>query len=114
MVEFIPDQGSIIWISLEHSIGREIHKKRPALVLSLRRYNAMRGMAIVVPITSKTKGYSLEVSLKTSKISGYVLVDQIKTIDWKARHSQYITEASKAVVEEVLEKLNALLGIELN
>ncbi len=82
------------------------------MVLSLKRYNKVRGMVIVAPITSKTKGYSFEVPLKTQKVSGFVLADQVKNIDWKARQVQYIIDVSKDVVEETLEKLNALFGIE--
>jgi hypothetical protein len=46
-------------------------------------------------------------------VSGFVLADQAKNIDWKACQVQCITEASKDVVGETLEKLNALFGIEM-
>ncbi|HQS84634.1 MAG: mRNA-degrading endonuclease [Alphaproteobacteria bacterium 16-39-46] len=113
MVEYIPNQGDVVWVSFDPQLGREIKKKRPALVLSLKKYNEIRGIAIVVPVTSKTKKYPLEVCLNSIKINGFILPDQIKTIDWKERNVQYITSASKDVVQETLEKLNLLFGIEL-
>ncbi|MBS0185012.1 MAG: type II toxin-antitoxin system PemK/MazF family toxin [Proteobacteria bacterium] len=114
MVKYVPDQGDVVWVSFDPQVGREIKKKRPALVLSLKKYNKIRGMAIIVPVTSKTKKYPLEIYLKTIKITGFILPDQVKTIDWNERDVQYITSASKNVVQETLEKLNLLFGIELD
>ena len=63
------------------------------------------------PITSREKGYPFEVSLPDSpKISGVVLSDQVKSLDWRARDAQIADVAPAAVTAEVLGKLNVLLA----
>lgn len=63
------------------------------------------------PITSKEKGYPFEVPLPDNlKISGVVLSDQVKSLDWRARETQIADVAPEATTAEVLGKLNALLS----
>ena len=121
MVDYIPDQGDIIEVCFDPQTGNEIKKNRPALILSLKSYNKKRGMAIVAPLTSKTKNYPLEVIIEAKpikgsprprEIMGFVVPDQIKAIDWKKRHVKYLTKASEEEVQQTLEKLIALFGIE--
>ena len=65
MVEtkYSPDRGDIVWISLDPTLGRELQKRRPALILTPKVYNFKTSLALIVPITSKVKGYSFEVAL---------------------------------------------------
>jgi len=63
------------------------------------------------PITSKSKGYPFEVSLPENlKISGVVLSDQVKSLDWRAREAQIAGVAPESITAEVMGKLNALLS----
>jgi mRNA interferase MazF len=63
------------------------------------------------PITNKAKGYPFEVSLPGNvKISGVVLSDQVKSLDWRAREAQIADVAPETTTAEVLGKLNALLS----
>jgi mRNA interferase MazF len=57
--KYIPDQGDIIYITLDPSLGHEQKGRRPAVVLSSIKYNQLTELCLVVPITSKTKGVSL-------------------------------------------------------
>lgn len=107
--QFIPERGDIIWISLSPTRGHEQSGRRPALVLSPAFYNEQNGTAIICPITSKQKGHPFEVLVKTSKISGVVLSDQIRVVDWKTRKISFVTGAHPSVVNEVVEKVSFLL-----
>ncbi len=90
--------------------GHEQSGIRPALVISPKDYNGLVGLALVCPITSKIKGYPFEVALqKQDKVSGVVLCDQIKNLDWRARRAKFIVKAESEVLEDVLAKLRTLL-----
>jgi mRNA interferase MazF len=80
--------------------------------LSSKSYNGKTGLAVVVPITGKAKGYPFEVPLPPNmKVTGVVLSDAVKSIDWQARKAKYADTAPPDVMEAVQERLLALLGI---
>lgn len=81
-----PAQGDIVWLDFTPQSGHEQAGRRPALVLSKQVYNRVTGRAFVCPITSKPKGYPFEVPVRTAHISGVVLSDQLKNLDWRARN----------------------------
>lgn len=109
--EYVPDRGHIVWLSFTPQAGHEQAGHRPALVLSPYEYNRRTDMALFCPITSIVKGYPFEVALpSTSAVSGVVLADQIKSLDWKARNARYECDATPQVVSEVLAKVNILLN----
>jgi mRNA interferase MazF len=110
MVKYLPDRGDVIWLDFDPQKGKEIKKRRPALVLSLKSYNAKVGLALVTPITSKIKGYPFEVKFSDSQMgSGAVLADQIRSLDWKVRRAEKITKFKPIVVQDVLGKVRVLL-----
>lgn len=106
---FVPERGDIVWISLSPTSGHEQRGRRPALVLSPAFYNEQNETAIICPITSKQKGHPFEVLVKVNKISGVVLSDQIRIVDWKARKASFVARAGFPVVNEVVEKIGFLL-----
>ena len=80
-------------------------------MLSPGAYNRKVGLAILCPITSKVKGYPFEVAIPEGlKIGGVILSDQVKSLDWEAREAEFVCKLPKATVDEVLKKLNTLLG----
>lgn len=112
MVTFAaPDRGDIISVQLNPQMGREQAGRRPALVLSPRMYNAKVGLAVVCPITQQQKNFSFEVQLPSLlKTKGVVLLDHIKSIDWKARGGRTIEKAPSSLHAAVMEKMDVLLG----
>ena len=92
--------------------GHEQRGRRPALILSPRAYNAKARLAIACPITSHAKGYPFEVALPDDgKVTGVVLSDHIKSLDWNARRLEFAETAPVDVVTDVREKLRVLLGL---
>jgi mRNA interferase MazF len=64
-------------------------------------------------VTSKVKGYPFEVALPPGlPVSGVILADQIKSLDWKARKTEFVARTSASVIEDVLSLVLALLGEE--
>src|SRR5690554_6821846 len=80
-VQYIPDEGDIVWLSFTGQQGHEQQGVRPALVLTPRLYNQY-GLALVCPVTNKQKGYPFEVPILSfaNATTGVVLADQVKSI----------------------------------
>jgi mRNA interferase MazF len=107
---YVPERGDAVWIDLTPQAGHEQAGRRPAIVLSPISYNAKTGLAIFSPITNKVKGYPFEVPVPGQlEVSGVVLSDQVKCLDWKARHAERIVHLPQSVTDEVLKKLKLLL-----
>lgn len=109
-MSFAPDRGDFVWLEFDPQAGREQRGHRPAIVISPRDYNAKIGLALVCPVTSKVKGYPFEAKVPPGhKVTGVVLADQVKSVDWRARRAAPIEKAPAALVDEVLAKAVTLL-----
>jgi mRNA interferase MazF len=109
--EYVPRRGDLVWLYFDPQTGHEQAGRRPALVLSPESYNGRVGLAIFCPVTSRTKGYPFEVGLPSgSEVSGVLLSDQVKSLDWRARRADLIESLPPEVTDEVLGKLGTLLG----
>ena len=109
---YVPDVGHIVWLSLDPQQGREQAGRRPFLVLSRWKYNVKTSLMVGCPVTSKTKGYPFEVALGAEvAITGVALVDQVKSVDWRARSADYAAEVSPATLDAVRQLLAAFLQI---
>jgi mRNA interferase MazF len=106
---YIPERGDIVWLDFNPQLGHEQRGRRPALVISYKAYNERIGLGIFCPITSKVKGYPFEVEIDLKKIKGAVLSDQVKSLDWKERNIEYIERTSEKDLEEVIEKVEAII-----
>ncbi|MDP3880556.1 MAG: endoribonuclease MazF [bacterium] len=107
---YIPRKGDIVWLTFNPQAGHEQKGRRPALVISPQNYNQKSSLVLVCPISSKIKGYPFEVAVEKLKISGVVLADQIKSVDWKARKAKKITTIQKTSLDEVLRLIILLIN----
>ena len=106
-----PERGEVVWIDFDPQSGREQAGRRPALVLSLKKYNAAVGLMIACPITSRQKGYPFEVALPQGlPIQGVVLSDHMRSLDWRARRADFICRVPEEIIEEVVGKALTLFG----
>jgi mRNA interferase MazF len=110
---YVPDEGDLAWFDFHPQAGREQAGRRPALVLSARRFNLRASLAFVCPITSKIKGYASEVLLPSgSPVHGAVLCSHMRSLDWQARSPAWIGKAPDEVLLEVREIIASIAGIE--
>jgi mRNA interferase MazF len=65
---------------------------------------------MAAPVTSRVRAHGFEVPLAGKKVSGVVLCQQVKMIDFTARGIQFAEKASDAVVSEVLAKVRAIVS----
>lgn len=107
--DYIPNRGDIVWLDFNPQLGHEQRGRRPAIVLSHKKYNEKIGLGIFCPITSKQKGYPFEVAIKGIKIDGSILSDQVKSLDWKIRNIEYIERVNDSILEEVLDKIKVII-----
>ena len=105
----IPHRGDVVWLDFEPQLGREIKKRRPAVTLSPYNYNTKTRLAIFAPITSQIKGYPFEIVINHEKITGAILCDQVRSMDFESRNVTKIFTLDKKTIDSVLSKLILLL-----
>lgn len=107
---YVPRRGDVVWLNFNPQAGHEQAGRRPALILSPKRYNQKVGLAIFCPLTNQVKGYPFEVMIPDGlDVSGVVLSDQVKSLDWRMRQAEFICQLPDATMNQVLQKLNTLL-----
>jgi mRNA interferase MazF len=107
---YVPDRGDVVWLKFSPQAGHEQAGRRPAVVLSPAAYNGKAGLALLCPITSQVKGYPFEVDIPSNKnVSGVVLSDQIKSVDWRARKAKRFATLPDPVLSEILGKVRTLV-----
>jgi len=113
VMAYVPDRGDVVWISLSPQAGHEQAGRRPALVLSPKKYNEKVSLSILCPITSQIKGYPFEVVIPDEcEVEGVILSDQVKSLDWHVREAEFFCEVPDEIVDEVLGKLHPLLSFD--
>lgn len=110
---YVPERGDAVWVTLDPRAGHEQAGRRPALVISPAAYNGRVGRALLCPITNQAKGYPFEVALPDRlAVSGVVLADHVKSLDWRARKVTKICAVPEEIVTDVVSRLGALLAAE--
>lgn len=111
MNAYVPDHGDIAWLNFDPHLGREQAGRRPALILSHSYYHRRAGLLVCCPITFKIKGYPFEVLLPGGlQISGAILCDQIRCMDYLVRDLGFICTAPHDIVVDVLAKIDSHIG----
>jgi mRNA interferase MazF len=107
-----PDRGDFVHLDFTPHAGTEQAGRRPAIVLSSLEYNIATGLLVACPITSQVKGSPWEVVIPaTARVKGVILSNQFRSLDWLARNVEYHTKAPSETVNEVLARIEAILGI---
>jgi mRNA interferase MazF len=110
MKQYVPEKGESVTANFAPQSGHEQRRRRPALVVSNTLFSQRTGHAIVCPLTNADRGFPFHVAiLGDPKITGFVMVEQVRSIDYRARKAARIGKASDAVLEEVLSLLDACI-----
>ncbi|MBW2605087.1 MAG: endoribonuclease MazF [Deltaproteobacteria bacterium] len=108
--KYVPRRGDVVWIDMHPQAGHEQAGRHPAIVLSPRSYNGKVGLALFCPITNQIKGYPFEIIIPSGlKVTGAILSDQVKSLDWKIRNTEFCDKVPEAVILETFKKLGTLL-----
>jgi mRNA interferase MazF len=110
MPAYIPKQGHFIAINFDPQSGHEQKGRRPAFVVSKDLFNRSTGLAIVCPITNTDRGYPFHVPIpKDSQLTGFIMVEQVKSVDFRSRRAKRIEKCNDELLSEVLSILDACI-----
>ena len=108
----LPDRGSLVWLHFSPQTGSEQAGRRPGIVLTKAAYHQRSRLAVVCPITSREKGWPMEVKLPPGlPVAGVVLVDHVRSVDRDARRMEIIGVAPGGVLDEIDARLAPLLSL---
>lgn len=100
---FVPAKGDIIKLSFDPQSGHEQKGWRPGLVISNYTFNNATGFALVCPITNTKRNYPFHVLLpKELEVTGVVMVEQVKSLDYSKRNARYVTQIPPDIMKEVM------------
>ena len=102
------DQYTIVLVNLDPTIGSEIKKTRPCLVISPNEMNQNLRTIIIAPMTTKSKPYPTRVSVKHNKTAGWIILDQIRTID-KTRVVRTLGKITSTKISETKSVIKEML-----
>ncbi|MEN1968571.1 type II toxin-antitoxin system PemK/MazF family toxin [Lentibacillus sp. N15] len=108
----IPKRGDLVYLNFSPQIGHEQAGHRPAIVLSPKKFNEAQKFAIVCPITSRKKGYPFEIGLPDDLlISGVILSDQVRSLDWRARNLKIKDKAPVEIINKCIKRIHKILYV---
>jgi mRNA interferase MazF len=97
-------QYQIVLVNLDPTLGSEIKKTRPCVIISPNEMNKFLQTIVVAPMTSSSKAYPTRIEVYHNKIKGWIIIDQIRTID-KLR----IVKILGTLVEKEIKQTKAII-----
>ena len=104
-------QGDILRIDLNPTIGHEQSGFRPVIVVNNSSFSLASNMIIVCPITNSNRNNPLHVELKGMQTKGFVLCDQIRAIDIRARNFKYVETVDGNTIWEICDIIHGAVGV---
>jgi mRNA interferase MazF len=110
MPAYVPEKGDFITLPFDPQSGHEQKGRRPALVISNFLFNKATGLAIVCPITNTNRNIPFHLPLPgASSLTGFVMAEQVKSVDYSARKAKFVEKASAQFVEDVIAVVDACI-----
>lgn len=110
MPTYVPKKGDFVLLTFDPQAGHEQRGRRPALVVSNTLFNRHTGLAMVCLIIKASRKIPLHVAVpEESSLTGYIMVEQLKSVDSARRRVKFIEKAPGFVLDEVLGILDACL-----
>lgn len=110
MAVYVPQKGDYVSVTFDPQSGHEQKGRRPALVVSNTLFNNHTGLAIVCPLTNTDRGFPFHVPVGDDpKVTGFIMVEQVKSIDFRSRETRFLGHAPDRVLDEVLAILDACI-----
>ena len=110
MAAYVPRQGDLIVLTVDPQAGHEQMGRRPTLVVSVDAFNRGTRFAVCCPITNTDHDTPFHVAVPAeSGLTGFVMCEQMKSIDYRARKAKKVAEATSELLDEVLSVIDASL-----
>ncbi|MEA2048913.1 MAG: type II toxin-antitoxin system PemK/MazF family toxin [Campylobacterota bacterium] len=109
MVKYIPEQGDIVALSFDPQSGHEQKGRRPAIIISNKIFNQHIGLAFACPITNTKRDFPFHIEVQSDNITGYIMGEQMKSIDYNARNIKFIEKANQTTVKQILGIIDSII-----
>ncbi len=109
MVKYIPELGDIVALTFDPQSGHEQKGRRPAIIISNKVFNQHLGLAYACPITNTKKDFPFHIKVNSEQITGFIMVEQMKSIDYKTRKIKFIEKAKQEIIDEVLGIIESII-----
>lgn len=103
-------QGDIVYLNFDPQAGHEQKGRRPALVVSNNLFNRVSSLTMVCPITHTDRHSPFHVQLDSrTKTDGFVMCDQVRTLDLNSRRADFVEKAPDNILAEVIDLISGIL-----
>ena len=109
MVRYVPEQGDIVILSFNPQSGHEQKGRRPAIIISNKIFNQHLELAFACPITNTKKDFPFHVECRSENITGFIMCEQMKSIDYNTRNIKFIEKAKQEIIEQVLGIVDSII-----
>ncbi len=110
MADYVPRKGELIALTFDPQSGHEQRGRRPALVVSNDLFNRHTGLCIACPIANTSRDYPFHVAIPAGEgVTGFIMVEQVKSIDFRSRRARRLGKAPAEMLAEVLSILDACI-----
>ena len=110
MVEkYIPQRGDLVVLTFDPQAGDEQQGRRPALIISNTLFNQRVGLAIACPITNTDRNFPFHLNVQNENLSGFVMTEQVKSIDYRARNVKFVAKINEEVLDHVLGLVESII-----
>lgn len=101
-------QYQIVLVNLDPTIGVEMKKTRPCVILSPNEMNKYLQTIILAPMTSNSKAYPTRIEVNHNKTKGWIVLDQIRTVD-RIRIIKILGNLTEKEIDKTKEALKEIL-----
>jgi len=109
VVNYIPEQGDIVTLNFNPQSGHEQKGRRPAIIISNKTFNKHIGLAFACPITNTNRDFPFHIQVESEQITGYIMAEQMKSIDYNARNIKFIEKANAKTVSQILGIVDSII-----
>ena len=110
MAKYTPEKGDFITLSFDPQSGHEQKGRRPAIVVSNYLFNKATGLAIVCPLTNTDRKIPFHQPVpKESSLTGFIMVEQVKSIDFNSRSAKFVEKAPQELIDDVLAVIDVCI-----
>jgi len=109
MVKYIPEQGDIVALNFDPQSGHEQKGRRPAMIISNKIFNQHLGLCFACPITNTKRDFPFHIEVISENITGFIMAEQMKSIDYNARNIQFIEKANQKTINQILGIIDSII-----
>jgi len=110
VVKYVPEQGDIVALNFDPQSGHEQKGRRPAIIISNKVFNKHLGLAFACPITNTKRDFPFHVKVESENITGYIMSEQMKSIDYKSRKIKFIEKADEKTINHILGIVDSIIS----